>query len=111
MPGIKLTRNDDPNEQFTAVMQARLSQKTRDLCFGNTASLENFKREVFSYRFQDKPNYEKLSGMLNDLTVVRSIQIQVYETEYFLGWFFSSLTTDNADYVTNVASYVQFYNI
>lgn len=46
------------------------------------------------------------SGMLNNLTVVRSVQIQVYNTEYFLGWFFSSLTTDYVDYVTNIASYV-----
>ena len=44
-----------------------MNQTTKDVCFGNTKDLAAFKREVFSYRFKDLPNYENLRKLLIQL--------------------------------------------
>ena len=38
-----------------------------DICFGASKDLRDFKREAFSYRFKDKPDYEGLRTMLKEL--------------------------------------------
>ena len=67
LPGMELAEDCDPNEMFEQIKNVKKVQRTVDLCFGNTESLAKFKEEVFSYTFKDKPNYNKLRGMLMQL--------------------------------------------
>lgn len=50
-------------------------QTSKDLCFGNTRQLIKFKREVFSYHFEDTPDYQKLRRMLKELRDKQEIVI------------------------------------
>ena len=67
MPGIDSQDFDDTAELFEHVKNVRQVQKTADLCFGNTQNLYNFKKEVFGYRFNEKPAYDKLRSILCEL--------------------------------------------
>ena len=49
------------------IRDVKMKQRTNDICFGNTKGLSTFKREVFSYRFKDEPNYQKLRELLSEL--------------------------------------------
>lgn len=60
LPGVNLVENYDPTEQFKLIFEARKTQTSKDLCFGNTKGLKEFKREVFSYHYADQPKYDKL---------------------------------------------------
>ena len=60
MPGINLAEGYDQTELFKTLFQVRQTQTSKELCFGNTQGLKEFKREVFSYHFADEPNYDKL---------------------------------------------------
>ena len=67
MPGFKYYEEVDKNVQFKQIKTAKESQKLNDLCFGNSKELSGFMREVFSYRFNDTPNYDLLRQILRDL--------------------------------------------
>ena len=73
LPGVNLVENYDPTEQFKLIFEARKNQTSKDLCFGNTKGLKEFKREVFSYHYADCPNYDKLRQMLTDLRNVENL--------------------------------------
>ena len=45
------------------------------MCSGRAQDLKEFKREVFSYRFQDKPDYKKLVSMLEELREERQVEL------------------------------------
>ena len=61
MPGFGQRKNlTNENGAFQIIYQAKKKMKTKDLCSDNTHDLNKFKREVFSYHFKDKPNYEIL---------------------------------------------------
>lgn len=60
----------DLGNQSESMMVLRKKKKEHtlaELCSGRSSDLGEFIREVFSYRFQDRPNYEKLSNMLQEL--------------------------------------------
>lgn len=67
MPGVYLTEECDPNEMFEEIKEMRKNQTCSDLCFDNTEDLNSFYEEVFSYDFEDKPNYKKLRLILENL--------------------------------------------
>lgn len=67
MPGIDSQDLDDTAEFFDLVKNVRQSQKTADLCFGNTQNLYYFKKAVFAYKFNEKPAYDKLRSILCEL--------------------------------------------
>lgn len=64
LPGLNIKDDTDVNEEFKIVRDAKQNQTSKDLCYGNTQDLKAFKREVFSYRYKDEPNYEQLRDML-----------------------------------------------
>ena len=67
LPGTTCDEETDVNEEFKIIRDAKMNQTTKDVCFGNTKDLAAFKREVFSYRFKDLPNYENLRKLLIQL--------------------------------------------
>lgn len=67
LPGTTCDEDTDVNEEFKIIRDAKMNQTTKDVCFGNTKDLAAFKREVFSYRFKDLPNYENLRKLLIQL--------------------------------------------
>ena len=67
MPGFKYHPKQDVEELFQAALQARENQKSKDVCFGASKDLIDFKREVFSYRFKDEPDYNGLRNILKEL--------------------------------------------
>ena len=67
MPGIKLKENYDLDKEFKKILKVRQNQTSSDLCSDNTKHLYTFKKEIFSYHFKDKPNYEKLRNILENL--------------------------------------------
>lgn len=69
MPKIDIYAKVSRNESFRRIRDAKLSYKMHDLCnrVDGTAELEDFVREVFSYRFTDEPNYDKLRMLLDML--------------------------------------------
>ena len=69
MPQISVSENErDEKVAFQNIKKIRKVQTSRDLCYGNTIDLYRFKKEVFGYRFQDEPDYDKLRGMLHELS-------------------------------------------
>ena len=54
-------------ERVIYAMEFRKAETSKDLCQGNTRKLYNLKKEIFKYRFMDKPNYEYLKDMLREL--------------------------------------------
>lgn len=68
MPGIDLSDDyEDPNKEFEKLYSAKHEYSSKDLCFGNSKDLYKFKKEVFSYRFADIPDYENLRNILKKL--------------------------------------------
>ena len=67
MPGINLTEDSDPYTLFNTIKQVRQSQKTSDLCFDETEALTEFREEIIHYGFKDKPDYNKLRAILEEL--------------------------------------------
>ena len=52
------------NEQFMTIRDAKQEFRTADLCYENTEELAEVKREIFGYRFKDKPRYSVIRKML-----------------------------------------------
>ena len=68
LPGIELSDDyEDPNKEFEKLYSAKHEYSSKDLCFGNSRDLYKFKKEVFSYRFADIPDYENLRNILKKL--------------------------------------------
>ena len=67
MPGLDLPLNQDSANKMSQILNYRQNQRTDDLCYENSKRLQAFKKEVFSYQFKDKPNYELLRTMLEEL--------------------------------------------
>jgi hypothetical protein len=69
LPKVDIYNKVSRNESFRRIRDAKLSYKMSDLCNRSegTGELEDFVREVFSYRFQDEPNYDKLRVMIDIL--------------------------------------------
>ena len=67
MPGLDGKLHSDLIKKLGQIRNYRKNQKTDDLCFENTKQLRAFKKEVFAYRFQDKPNYNRLREILLQL--------------------------------------------
>ena len=74
----------DVNEEFRLIRDVKKSQKTSDVCFGNTKDLSSFKREIFSYRFMDTPDYEKLRVMLAFLRDIAQTKRMAQKTKNML---------------------------
>ena len=73
MPGFSEASNDDELvNDFKKILNVKVVQNTKDLCFGNTLDFLKFKREVFGYRFKDKPDYALLKQMLVNLMEVNT---------------------------------------
>ena len=65
LPGVDLNdQSADVNDQFKRIFEAKKNQSSKDLCFGNSKDLYKYKKEVFSYRFVDTPNYESLRNII-----------------------------------------------
>lgn len=64
LPQIELTSKMTVNEQFMVIRDAKQEHRTADLCFENTQDLADLRREIFSYRFKDKPRYSLVRKML-----------------------------------------------
>ena len=79
LPGTNLKNNADVNKEFQMIRDAKMKQRTNDICFGNTKGLSTFKREVFSYRFRDEPRYEFLRDLLSQLLLQESEAKNTYE--------------------------------
>lgn len=76
MPGIQTAAySDDPRAEFQHIKEVRQGQKLKDMCYGNTKCLQFFMKEVFSYRFKDMPDYDKLRCMLTELRDQESISL------------------------------------
>ena len=61
MPGFgRRTNLTNGNGDFRLIFDAKKLMRTSDLCFENTYDLNKLKREIFSYHFKDKPNYDIL---------------------------------------------------
>lgn len=58
---------DNLDQSFSTIYNIKKNHRTSDLCFGNTAQLKEFKREVFSYHFKDEPDYNQLRAILTKL--------------------------------------------
>ena len=84
LPGVKVTSDMDVNEEFRLIRDVKKSQKTSDVCFGNTKDLSSFKREIFSYRFMDTPDYEKLRVMLAFLRDIAQTKRMAQKTKNML---------------------------
>ena len=66
MPGFDGCTDDQITSDFGKIFELKSTQKTKDLCFGNTKEFSKFKREIFSYRFQDTPDYTLLRRLLEN---------------------------------------------
>lgn len=67
MPGIKLSKDSDPEQMFEEIKAVRKSQSANDYCFDEMEDLTILREEIFSYTFKEKPNYKKIRGMLEGL--------------------------------------------
>lgn len=67
MPGIEFDRNDDEIKKLEIIRQVRLTENPEQYCLENSIDLLWFQQEVFSYRFKDRPNYDLLKAILEDL--------------------------------------------
>ena len=67
MSGLPYDLKHDTSELIEATLQIRKHQKSKDLCFGVSKELRDFKREAFSYHFKDEPNYQSLRLILEEL--------------------------------------------
>ena len=56
--------DDSIEKDFEIIFKVKFTQKTKDLCFGNTSDFRQFKKEIFGYRFKDTPDYTLLRRML-----------------------------------------------
>ena len=65
------------------IRDAKLAYTTKTLCSGKTKDLVAFKREIFSYRFKEEPDYDGLRRMLVELRdeVESSVQESVSHPE------------------------------
>ena len=64
LPGISTGLTGDLRKDLQIVYETKKSMHSKDWCHGNTRYLYKFKREVFSYRFSDQPNYDLLRKKL-----------------------------------------------
>ena len=69
LPKLDMYGDKDHYDMFKETRDVKLAYKMRDLCNedAGTQELEEFVREVFSYRFKDRPNYDKLRQSLRSL--------------------------------------------
>ena len=69
LPKIDIYAQCERNESFRRIRDAKLSYKLKDMCneSDGTAELEEFVREIFSYRYKDEPRYDKLRKILTSL--------------------------------------------
>ena len=65
MPGFFSDDDVNIHEKLSLMKAVRRGQTSKDLCFGNTKHLYKYKKEVFSYRFKDTPDYDHLIDLLN----------------------------------------------
>ena len=54
----------DKSKELQRIKELKAALKTKDLCFGASECLFDFKKEVFSYRFEDEPRYDYLRELL-----------------------------------------------
>ena len=54
----------DTGMELNRIKKLKAALKTKDLCFGTSECLSDFKKEVFSYRFKDEPRYNHLREIL-----------------------------------------------
>ena len=66
IPGFGGCTEGEITSDFEKIFELKCTQKTKDLCFKNTKDLSKFKREIFSYRFQDTPDYTLLRKLLEN---------------------------------------------
>ena len=59
-------------DEFDRIKQAKEAFTVDDLCFGNSIKLKEFHDEVFSYGFKDKPRYDYLRDLLQNMCTKRS---------------------------------------
>ena len=76
MPGFDIQAKQDTNKQFNTIRNVKQNEGLHDICFGNTADLGKFMKEVFSYRFKDTPRYDYLRNLLQKLIVKENSKVQ-----------------------------------
>ena len=60
-------------DEFNRIRQAKEAFTVDDLCFDNSIKLKEFHDEVFSYGFKDKPRYDYLRELLQNLCIKGSL--------------------------------------
>jgi hypothetical protein len=64
LPGIDLFTQMDNIQAFKSALKAKENYSLDQLCCYNATTLKDFAKEVFSYKFKQCPNYEKLRYLL-----------------------------------------------
>lgn len=52
---------------FQKIKNKKINSTLKELCSGRSRYLKPFMVEVFSLRFKDKPNYDKLRNILSEI--------------------------------------------
>lgn len=84
IPNIDIYNNVDKRDSFKSIRDAKLSHTLEDLCNeqDGTADLIEFLQECFSYRYKDRPKYDKLRAILQGLIELEDIS-EIDEEEEF----------------------------
>ena len=67
MPGHQKNKTCDSNTLLQHSLKVKMNQTSKDLCFDKSKDLRAFKKEVFSYSFEQMPNYDSLRSILQDI--------------------------------------------
>ena len=75
---IDINSDNDTKTCYKLSLAAKKSQTLEQLCYGQSAPLKSFLTEIFSLKFEQEPDYNKLRAMLTD--ALGSDQMDVNES-------------------------------
>ena len=80
IPGVKIyNQSENRHDTFIEIRDAKVAHDIEELCNEKlgTEDLEDFVREIFSYRFKDKPRYGVLREILVSLIELEDDEVEV----------------------------------
>ena len=83
IPGVNIyNQSENRHDTFIEIRDAKMAHEIKVLCDEKlgTEDLEDFVREIFSYRFKDKPRYGVLREMLISLIELEDDVLECFST-------------------------------